>query len=254
MMCMLWASIGSLLCGGQGRGSLPECASSVSDYVARLVASVPDATRSSAAVVLNAPFTLCEVEAALRKMHYGRMAGPDGLKGELFKGAYIEVRLSDGKVKHEFVLCEELLTLLSAAFKSGQIPEDWCAALLVAVFKKGDASNLDNYRGIAAGCALGKLFSLILDARLSGFCEQYGIRAKGQAGFRHGRRTSDHVFILKHLIDKYRSSRKHLYVCFIDFKKAYDSVRHDLLMRCLADIGLHGEMLTALASMYWQPP
>ncbi len=46
----------------------------------------------------------------------------------------------------------------------------------------------------------------------------------------------------------------YLYVCFIDFKKAYDSVRHDLLMRCLADIGLHGEMLTALASMYWQPP
>ena len=59
------------------------------------------------------------------------------------------------------------------------------------------------------------------------------------------------MFVLKHLIDKYRISKKHLFVCFVDFKKAYDSVRRDLLMRCLADMGLHDHMLTAIVSMYW---
>lgn len=40
----------------------------------------------------------------------------------------------------------------------------------------------------------------------------------------------------------------------MNFKKAYDSVRRDLLMKCLADIGLHDNMLRAIVSMYWRAP
>ena len=71
---------------------------------------------------------------------------------------------------------------------------------------------------------MGKMLSMLLDARLSDFCEQHGLRAEGQAGFRQKRRTCDHVFVLKHLIDKHRMLGKHLFVCFVDFRKAYDSV------------------------------
>jgi hypothetical protein len=59
------------------------------------------------------------------------------------------------------------------------------------VFKKGDASSLDNYRAIAVGSVLGKLYAVILDARLSVCAERSHWRAEGQAGFRAGKSTVD---------------------------------------------------------------
>ena len=57
--------------------------------------------------------------------------------------------------------------------------------------------------------------------------------------------TTDQVFVLHHLIDKHRlgfgsAKGKLLYACFVDFKKAYDSVQRQLLFECLADLGVHG--------------
>ena len=99
-----------------GQHSLPETASSVTDYVSLLVQSVPSCSKVEAAQVLNEAFTVEEIEGALHKMHYGRMAGPDGLKGELFKGAYTEVPLSDGKVKHLFELSADLQIIFVCCF------------------------------------------------------------------------------------------------------------------------------------------
>lgn len=242
------------LYGATGQHSLPECATSVSAFVTNLVSHLPTEENAANAAELNNPLTVEEVESALLKMHNGRMAGPDGLRGELFKGAYTEVKLPEGHVKHIFHLSQDLCDIYNAAFSRGQVPKEWCEAFLSAVFKSGDSSVLDNYRGIAVGSAMGKLYSMIIESRLSRFCEEHGHRAQGQAGFRDGHRTSDNVFVLKHLIDKYRSKKKHLFVCFVDFRKAYDLVRRDLLMKCLADIGLRGEILTAIVSMYWNAP
>lgn len=242
------------LYGSPGQHSLPECGDSVSALVASLASSQGHNSHSAAAAVLNEPFSVEEVESALRKMHNGRMPGPDGMRGELLKGAFVDIPLPEGKTKHVFTLSTDLCELLNAVFRCGQVPTGWCSAYLSTVFKRGNQLDLDCYRGIAVGSALGKLFSMLLEARLSTYCEQQGFRAWGQAGFRHHRRTSDHVFVLKHLVDKCRLQRQHLFVCFVDFRKAYDLVRRDLLMRCLADIGLHGSMLSSIVSMYWQAP
>ena len=99
------------------------------------------------------------------------------------------------------------------------------------IFKKGDAANLDNYRAIAVGSVLGKLYAVILDTRLFVCAEKNGWRAEGQAGFRAGKSTVDHVFVLRHLIESTQKSRKVLYCCFVDFRKAFDRVRRDYLIQ-----------------------
>jgi hypothetical protein len=147
-----------------------------------------------------------------------------------------------------------LRDILDHAFSTGDVPEVWNSAFLCSVFKRGDASVKDNYCGIAVGSTMGKLFSMVLEKRLSAFCEQNGFRASGQAGFRPDHRTSDHVFVLKHLIDKSRLDNKHMFTCFVDFRKAYDLVRRDLLMKCLSEIGVCDNMLRAIVSMYWSAP
>jgi hypothetical protein len=65
-----------------------------------------------------------------------------------------------------------------------------------ALFKGGDASEFDNYRGITVGLILIKLFAMILNKRLSKWAEQHGLHAKGQAGFCKDSCTTDQLFIL----------------------------------------------------------
>jgi hypothetical protein len=134
-----------------------------------------------------------EVEAAVRKLRYGRTVGPDGMRGEFLKGLYVrqefwcELRQCMC-VKHEYdtepgSVLADLCELLNAAFTSC-VPGEWCGTFLSAIFKKGDPADLDNYRGIAVGACLGKVLSLILHACLTQWSEARGVRAVGHAGFR----------------------------------------------------------------------
>ena len=96
-------------------------------------------------------------------------------------------------------------------------------ATLRPIFKKNDAANLDNFRAIAVGSVLGKLYAVILDTQLSVCAENHGWRAEGQASFRAGKSIVDHVFVLRHLIESTQKSRKVLYCCFVDFRRLLDT-------------------------------
>jgi hypothetical protein len=254
------------LYAAQDSGGLQETAASVAEVV-QVVESRRTGEGTGDGEGLSEVISIAEVEAAVRKLGLGRMAGPDLVRGEYLRGLYSEQLVfdpSEGRMRTVHVydtqpgdVLHDLCDLLNAAFSSSSVPVNWCATYLSAVFKKGDPSLLDNYRGIAVGSAVGKVFSLVLHKRLSEWSETNGCRARGQAGFRDGCRTCDHVFVLKHLIDKARrpgGRGSKLYACFVDFRKAYDLVRRDLLLQCLADLGVSGNMLGALASMYWCAP
>ena len=94
---------------------------------------------------------------------------------------------------------------------------------------KGDARVKDDYRGIAIGTALSKLYSMVLMARTDAWAEREGRRARGQAGFPNCRSTTDLHFVLQHVLERNRISKQRTYCAFIDFKKAYDSVNRELL-------------------------
>ena len=123
------------------------------------------------------------------------------------------------------------------------------------MFKKGDPACKDNYRDIAVGNVLGKVFSMVLDQRLSQWAEDNGHRAQAEAGFRKGMRTTDQLFILRHVVDKHRLQKKRLFCCFVDFTTGYDSVDRRLLLQRLASLGtIWGKMLTSIAAMYMNVP
>ena len=64
------------------------------------------------------------------------------------------------------------------------------------------------------------------------------MRAVGQAGFRVDYRCSDHLLVLRTLIEQQRERNAPLFTCFVDFRKAYDSVPRDLLWQKLAGLGI----------------
>jgi hypothetical protein len=93
---------------------------------------------------------------------------------------------------------------------------------------------------------------MILESRISQWAETNYLRAKGQAGFRKDFRTTDNVLILRTLTEQARFPKKKLYTCFMDFKKAFDTVPRDLLWQVLEGLGISGQILECLRSMYRQ--
>ena len=62
-----------------------------------------------------------------------------------------------------------------------------------------------------------------------------------QIGFTKGKRTSDHIFVLKAIIDNtLKRTISQVYAAFVDFQKAYDSVNRDLLFQKIYERGIQG--------------
>jgi len=123
---------------------------------------------------------------------------------------------------------------------------------LPLVYKSGDPTDCGNYTGISVSSCLGKLFTSIIQKRqISDFLERNNLLCTNQGGFRKDYRTIDHVFILKTLINKYiYKCKKKLHVCFVDFRKAFDSVWRSALFLKLQKKGVGGKLYNLLCDMY----
>ena len=99
-----------------------------------------------------------------------------------------------------------ILKLFNAVFTSGIYPQKLSQSYICPIFKSEDQNKPENYRGIAINNSIGKLFNLILNHRLDNFLLENQIIHKTQIGFSKKARTSDHIFVLKCLINKYLKS------------------------------------------------
>ena len=168
-----------------------------------------------------AEVTATRVKAALQKLAAFKAPGVDGIHPWMLKFA------GDA-------LVPLLVPLFSAMWGLCIIPAVWKKALVVPIFKKGDAADPSNYRPISELCVPGKLLSNILNDVLYGRLEEQGLIPDEQGGFRVGRGCPEMVFILHSvLLNRLRAGCR-TYVAFVDVKKAYDTVcRPGLLLRLL---------------------
>ena len=84
--------------------------------------------------------------------------------------------------------------------------------------------NPGNYRSITLLGRFDKLFTSIINNRITKFVEDENILSHAQAGFRKGYSTTEQMFNLKCLIDSVLYSREKLFCAFIDFRRAFDMV------------------------------
>ena len=121
-----------------------------------------------------------------------------------------------------------ILKLFNKVFTSGIYPKKWVEGYITPIFKSENPRLPQNYRGITITNSIGKLFNIILNNRLDNFLSENNIIHESQIGFSKKARTSDHLFVMKCLIDKYTNSgNKRLYACFVDFHKAFDTIIHE---------------------------
>ncbi|MCO5608774.1 hypothetical protein L7F22_062990 [Adiantum nelumboides] len=129
-------------------------------------------------------------------------------------------------------------------------PDSWTEHTIVPIHKSGDVMDVGTYRTIMIGPTLAKLYGAVLEEALSTLAETEGLRAPGQAGFRRSFSTIDRIFTLRCLIDQTRVKKRRLYCCFVDFRKAFDTVPRERLFRRLMDLGVGEELIWGIYALY----
>ncbi len=138
-------------------------------------------------------------------MKSGRAPGPTGVTSDLLKTA------AGGT--------GELTRVFRSIVDEGEIPEDWKNIITVPIYKgKGDALECGKYRGVRLLEHGMKLFENVLEERLRKLikvdCRQFG--------FNPGRSTTDAIFVMKQLQEKFSEKKNKLYNVFVDLETAFD--------------------------------
>jgi hypothetical protein len=227
---------------------------------------------------LNEPIELDEVALILQGLPAGKSADVMGLTCELLKLAAVRVdrhatvAASDvGNEGHpppppphppehlpdtSDYVSEPLIKCMSwvLGHMGGQIPLMLQTSKLTPVRKSraGADSQWDKnmYRGISVSSIFVRVLDRLMHTRMDKFVEARSLRAPTQCGFRKGHGTLDALFTLQHCIKRARWRRQRMYAVFVDFRKAFDTVRRDLMIDRCRQLGVHGQFLTSLLLLY----
>ncbi len=133
---------------------------------------------------------------------------------------------------------------------SGFYPSDWKKGIIINLYKAGNKTDPANYRGITLTSSLGKMFNSILNSRLLEYLNVNGCLSKYQAGFRQDHRTSDNIFVINEIMKMKKSKSESLYMCFVDFHKAFDMLWRNGLLIKLLNLNIGGSFYNVIKDMY----
>ena len=137
---------------------------------------------------------------------------------------------------------------LQKIWKIGEWPTTWTKSLVITLPKKGNLQLCQNYRTISLISHPSKVMSKIILNRLQPQAEE--ITAEEQAGFRAGRSTTEQIFNLRILCEKYLQHQQNLYHVFIDFKNAFDMVWHEALWATMRKYNINASIIRAIENLY----
>ena len=145
-----------------------------------------------------------------------------------------------------------LLKLFNLVLQAGCFPESWNRGLISPIYKSGDKFDPNNYRGVCVSSNLGKVFCCIINARIQAFLTEHSVLSKSQIGFLPNHRTTDHIYTLHTLINQHvhQNSNSKIFACFVDFKKAFDSIWHTGLFYQTLQCGVGGKVYDIIKSIY----
>ena len=132
--------------------------------------------------------------------------------------------------------CCEIHKLIISIWNKEELPDKWKESFIVPIYMKGDKTDCNNYRGMSLLPTTYKVLSNILLSRLTPYAEE--VIGDHQCGFRRNRSTSDHIFCIPQILEKKWEYNEAVHQLFIDFKKAYDSVRREVLYNILIEFGV----------------
>ena len=158
----------------------------------------------------------------------------------------------DGLIKYGGSgMMRALMLLFNVIWKVEMVPDDWKRGAIFPIYKnKGARTDIGNYRGITLLSVVGKMFEAIINKRMSKWIERRGLLSDQQGGFRVQRGCPDSYYLLHETLSFRKELKLKTYACFIDVKKAYDTVWQNGLWKRLWDIGIKGKTWRIIREWY----
>ena len=179
-----------------------------------------------------------EVKEAMLKLKNGKAAGPDGLKGELYK----ELANSE--------LCIAKLTeCFNTVLESETVPEEWKKSRTVLLEKKRRATVRD-LRPLALTNISYKIYMALIKVKIEDHIEMNREKLETQAGFTKGARVEDNLAILQYLREDAQRKKEELVITGIDFCKAYDSIKRHKIIETLMYYRIDKKIISTIAKLY----
>ncbi|KAM0735271.1 LINE-1 retrotransposable element ORF2 protein [Formica fusca] len=176
-----------------------------------------------------------ELREALRQTKNCKAPGEDLVTSEMLKAG--------GEI-----LEKALLILLNKCLDEGRIPDSWQNAEVILLFKKGDCTNMENYRPISLLSIFYKLLTKIITNRLSQRLDFY--QPVEQAGFRKGYSTIDHIQAVRTLVEKCTEYNVPLHLAFVDYQKAFDSIETWAVLRAMDNARIDSRYSNLIRHIY----
>ena len=193
---------------------------------------------TSAVGQLDGEITMEEILLAAYILRNGKSPGFDSISNEMLQCL---LKIRPDILKRTF----------NAILSRPHTIEKWSISMINPLHKAGSKMDPDNYRGISLLSCFSKFFSAILNTRLTQYALDTNIFSKSQLGFLAGCRTVDALLILNNLIEFYcNKKRMYMYGCFVDFKKAFDSIPRHVLFQKLLDYNINGKFYDCLVNIY----
>ena len=183
------------------------------------------------------PILEAEVEYTIKQMNKGKAVGPDMIPVEAYEAL------------HELGI-KKLCSLLNNIYDTGNIPTEMLTSTFITLPKKPGTTDCECHRTISLMSHTLKILLKILMARL-----RNKIRpeiSEAQFGFVANKGTTNAIFTMTMLTERCIEMQKDLYLCFIDYSKAFDKVRHEDLFQILNALDINGKDLRILSNLHWR--
>ncbi len=208
------------------------------EYGKQLFASdtPPDEVDEQPPEELEPEVMISEIKAAIKKLKNDKAAGLDGIYGEMIKAGGETV-------------AQAMKTIIDHIWKTGEWPSDWVRSEIITLPKVPGTQDCTKYRTISLLCHASKVLLEVIRSRLAYYIMPQ--IAEEQFGFVSGKGTTDAILTLRNIIEKtVKRQDQDLWLMFIDYSKAFDTVNHSALWNSLSDFGVPRHLVWLMARLY----
>ena len=190
---------------------------------------MPNCNRCSDLEMAECKLTKSKIIEVLKTLKPDRAHGPDNLSSRVL------IELGE-------TIVDPLYFLFKQSLENGELPRDWCDAIVIPIFKKGAKNEPANYRPVSLTCITCKLMEQILRDHIMHYLLTNNLISDHQYGFLPGRSCTLQLLVVMDMWTQQLDLNFNIDIIYTDLKKAFDSVSHLKLLTKLLNLGFDNKI------------